>query len=264
MTTPAELLGMRTSPGATAAFELGSEWLDASGAVAGGVVAACALLAAREVAGRRRPYALDCRFVAGLSAGDCTARAMVLAEGRTSTTVQVVLIDAGGRICCAATASLAADGALAERDVESAVAPPAGSYADAVPWTARGGLEVPILDTLSPRALDRDVPTITTAIRLPWAPEPDHAAESACVAADLCVGPPVAAALQPDRMPHTSTDLSLRFCGDELGAEVYGTGRLARVAGGIAAVDVTVTSRRRLLAVGVSTSLLVAPELEVT
>ena len=95
-------------------------------------------------------------------------------------------------------------------------------------------------------------------------PPASRAAEAACLAADLAVGPPVAEACADRWVPHPNPDLALRFTSVHgAGEEVVGIGRLAGVDAGLAAVTVDV--RRgdgRRLAVGVATSVLLAPREE--
>jgi hypothetical protein len=127
---------------------------------------------------------------------------------------------------------------------------------DGSPWRRPPGVEAPIIDTLEPRLVGRDDRGLATAIRVPWQ-DNDAGAEAACLVADLCVGPPVAAAF-PDRwIPHPNPDLSLRFSSarhDE--PVVVGVGRLERIAAGLASVRIEVWAGAELAAVGVSSSLL--------
>ena len=138
-------------------------------------------------------------------------------------------------------------------------APAIGRYDDAKPWAEMPGVEIPILATLAPRILGRTTDGIATALRVPWEPDAKSAAEACCFAADLCVGPPVAAACIDRWIPHPNPDLSLRFAVSPVfEREVAGLGTVTGIAGGVAAVSITVCSAGTIAATGVSTSLLLA------
>ena len=238
-------------------FSMGRELYGAFGGVFGGAVAAMSVLSARSIAADRLPVALDCRFVRSLSAGEARAVPSVVHEGRTLSCVSVDVLDKRGRVATRATVSLVDPAVLEPLDHPgaSASAPGAGNSGGS-PWRRPPGVEAPIIDTLEPRLVGRDDRGIATAIRVPWQ-DGDAGAEAACLVADLCVGPPVAAAF-PDRwIPHPNPDLSLRFSSARLdGRALVGVGRLERIAAGLASVRIEVWSGSELAAVGVSSSLL--------
>jgi acyl-coenzyme A thioesterase PaaI-like protein len=66
----------------------------------------------------------------------------------------------------------------------------------------------------------------------------------------------VSADLGDSWVPHPTADLSLRFAGSEAGPEVAGVARLERIAAGLATVRVEVFSGVDLIAVGLSSALL--------
>lgn len=232
-------------------FHVPAELHGAFGGAFGGVVAACTLLAARSVAPGRVPNALDCRFVRGLRAGQAVARASVLHAGRSLSTVSVDLHDGDDRLCTRATVSLVDAGAL--KPVIRSAASPGGwtPHAEAAAW----GPVAPIVTTIDSRIVGSDDRGIATALQLPWDPAADRSAESACMAADMAVGPPLGS-LASEGVSTPNPDLSLRFCGEVTTRELVGVGRLERAAGGIAALAVEVWSQGALVCIGTSTALL--------
>jgi len=178
--------------------------------------------------------------------------------GRALSVVAVDVNDERGAPATVATVTLVARDALEPVDHLGAPepAPPAAPWQDGTPWRNPPGVEVPLIATFQPRAVGRsDATGIATALRVPW-DDPDAAAEAACLAADVCVGPPVAGALDNRWIPHPNPDLSLRFTSTKVGAEVVGWGRLERIDAGLATVRVEVRSDGNLVAAGVSTSVL--------
>jgi hypothetical protein len=257
VSTATTFLGGKPATDGQWRFSMGRELYGAFGGVFGGAVAAASLLTARSIAADRFPVALDCRFVRSLPAGAARAVPSIVHEGRTLSCVSVDVLDERGRVATRATVSLVDPAALQPLDHlgASASAQRSGD-ADGTPWRQPPGVEAPIIDTLEPRLVGRDERGIATAIRVPWQ-DSDAGAEAACLVADLCVGPPVAAAF-PDRwIPHPNPDLSLRFSSDRLdGLALVGVGRLERIAAGLASVRIEVWSGAELAAVGVSSSLL--------
>ena len=228
-------------------FEIGRELHGAFGGAFGGVVAAATIVAARSAAEGRIPAAIDCRFVRGLPAGTATVRPTVVHAGRSLANVSVDLAGPDGRLATRSTISLVDPAALAAIDDERG----GGELVDydaAAPWPR--AVPAPILDVLDPRNVDG-----ATAVRVPW-DDPGWDAEAICLAADMCVGPPVAAVAMPHRAPHPNPDLSLRVCGTVDTDVVVGRGTLERVDRGLAIVSITVTAAGRLVAAGVSSSML--------
>ena len=260
--TLVDVLGAKAIGPGSFCFAVGRELHGAFGGAFGGVIAACTLVAARDVAPGRVPVGLDVRFLRGLPAGEVMAEATVVHAGRSMTVVGVDLHGPDGRHGVRATVSLAETSALHPLDVDStSVNPVTARYDDAPHWPTMTGREVPILSTLAPRILGRVGTGIATALRVPWTPDSTTAAEACCFVADMCVGPPVAAACVDEWVPHPNTDLSLRFAGDvEVAAEVVGIGTTERITGGVAAVRVEVRSADALVAVGVATSVLLRGE----
>jgi acyl-coenzyme A thioesterase PaaI-like protein len=260
VTTAVEFLAGVPEADGSWTFAVGRERHGAFGGAFGGVVSACCVAAARSLAPDRAPASLDVNYVRGLPAGRARVVPKVVHAGRSLTTASVDVLDETGRLCTLATVKLVAADALEPLDHPGAAvgtAPVASPYDEGVPWRNPPGREVPLIDTFAPRAVGRDDGAgIATALRVPW-DEPGGAAEAACLAADICVGPPVAGAF--DRwVPHPNPDLSLRFASASVGDDVVGWGRLERVEAGLATVRVEVRSDDVLVAAGVSMSLLLA------
>ena len=255
MKTAAEFLGLTEAGAGRWCLAARRELHGAFGGTFGGALAASAVAVARSLAPGRTPSGIDCRFLRGLGAGEATISAAVVREGRTATVVAVDVADEQGRLCTSTTVSLADRGALHSLDVAGPA--PTATLSQLGGWRTPPGLEIPIIETLSPTVGAVGEDAIATLVRVPWEDE-QSGAEAACLAGDLCVGPPVAAALRGTWVPHPNPDLSLRFTGVDPGEEVTGVGRLAGIEGGLAAVTVNVLGGGRTAAVGVATSLLLA------
>lgn len=109
--------------------------------------------------------------------------------------------------------------------------------------------------TLAARSVGAGDWGIASAVQTPW----DHdgaSAETACLPGDLCVGPPVAMSMSGEDVTHPNPDLSMRFCGEVTTDVVVGVGRTVRADGGVASVSIEVYSANDLVAIGISTSLL--------
>lgn len=236
-------------------FALGRDLHGAFEGALGGVVAACALVAARRLSAGRRPVSLDCRFLHPIPAGTLCARPRLVQEGRTISAVAVDLVDTESRLAATASVTFADQASLHPLDDTGMVRPGASvTYAEASPWQMRK-TSVPIVGTLEPRVALTDPGLVATVVRLPFDAE-GASAEAACLVADMAVEPPVSADLGDSWVPHPSADLSLRFAGTEMGPEVAGVARLERIAAGLATVRVEVFSGVDLVAVGLSSVLL--------
>ena len=238
-------------------FELGDHLRGAFGGIFGGAVAACAVRAARAVAPERRPASLDIRFLRGLPPGTTEAHASVLHAGRSLTTVRIDMVDQRSRLAASATLGLVDPAALYPLDRRVGRSPPDESDGDGRAWRVPEGVEAPIVDTLRPRILRADEAGVATAVRAPWL-EQGAGPEAVCFAADMCVGPPVAKATRGEPIPHPNPDLSLRFAAEPLDTRLVAVGRLERIDGGLATVGIEVWSSQDLVAVGVSSSILLA------
>lgn len=239
-------------------FGLGRHLHGAFGGAFGGAVAAAALQTARHAVSGRMPASLDIRFLRGLPAGTALAKATILRAGRSLTTVSIDIRDGEGRLSARATIGLTDSAALRPIDQPTASKkPPLDDYDSGADWQAPDGVEIPILSTLRPRVLGSGCSWVATGLRLPWT-DSGAGAESACLAADMCVGPPVATACAGRWIPHPNPDLSLRFVGQVAGPELVGIGRLDRISAGLAAVNISVWSGNELVAVGVCSSMLLA------
>lgn len=233
-------------------FEIGRELHGAFGGAFGGVLAACALVVSRDLAPDRVPAAIDCRFLRGLPAGAARATGTLLHSGRSLHCVSVDIVRDDGKLATRATVSLVAPEALSSVHRPGPRPPGVWSaFDDARPWPA----VAPIVETFGARSVGSGDWGIASALRVPW-DDPDASPEAACLAGDLCVGPPVAVAMSGERVSHPNPDLSLRFCGEVTEPVVVGVGRTERAQGGVAVVDITVWSGAELVAVGSSISLL--------
>jgi len=247
----AEFLGGRPDEEGSWRFELGRKLHGAFGGAFGGVVAAATLVAARPLAEGREPAALDIRFLRSLPAGTARARSTLLHAGRSLSCVSVDVHQDDDRLAARATISFVAPDALNPLSREDP-APPLPSYNQGRSWPA---ISAPITETLAPRTVPWPEPGVALAMRVPW-DDPDASAEAACLPADMCVGPPVALGLAGEGVAHPNPDLSLRFAGPVKGTEVIGVGRTARVHAGLATVSIQVWSASGLVALGISSSML--------
>jgi uncharacterized protein (TIGR00369 family) len=253
VTTLADLLEARPD-GDAVTFGFGRHLHGAFGGVFGGVLAAATLHAARAAAGGRVPAGLDCRFLRPLAAGPARASTTVVHHGRRLSCLRVDLADQQGRLATTATASFVDPDQLHPLDVD---AHPAEAPARTRPWPMPPGLDIPIVGVLDPQLGAIEPGTIAAEVTLPWDEPGAGEAESACVAADLCVGPPVAAACEGTWSPHPNPDLSLRFApAVASAATLTGVGRLVCMAAGQAVVGIEVHVAGRRLAAGAATSIL--------
>jgi acyl-coenzyme A thioesterase PaaI-like protein len=239
-------------------FDLGRELHGAFGGAFGGVLAAVSVLTGQERAEGRMPSGLDCRFLRGLPAGPARVRTELVAEGRTLTCVSVDITGSDDRLATRATVSYINAEALEPLDSSGSpirTEPEVAAHADGKPWKEPEGVEIPILATFDPRGVGRGDLGIATSITVPW-DDPSATAASACLAADICVGPPVDLALTDGWIPHPNPDLALRFAAPGNAPTMTGHGRLENITGGLATVRVEVWGGGSLAAVGAASSLL--------
>ena len=254
MTTALEFLGGEHLERGRWRFDVGRELHGAFGGAFGGVVAAIAVMSGRDRADGRRPMALDCRFVRGLAAGPASVATEVISSGRSLTNVSVRITGADDRLACAATVSYVDDDAI-RHDISRAGMPVRSmpelkSPADVRPWSSPPGLEIPMLTTFEPRGIGRGDFGVATAMTVPWSMDDSVAAETACLAADLCVGPPVDLAIEGDFVPHPNPDVSIRFVDPQPSPMSVGIGRLELIESGVASVSIEVWTDEQLAAIG--------------
>jgi acyl-coenzyme A thioesterase PaaI-like protein len=237
-------------------FALGRHLHGAFGGASGGVIAACGVLAARDIAPGRAASSIDVRFLRSLPAGSTRVVATPLHAGRSLTSVSIDVLDEQDRLGARATVSFVDRESLHPLEVAGPSPAPHAqvTYGRGTPWRAPSGLEIPILRTLEPRILGRDGRGVAIALRVPWAGQ--ASAEAVCLAADLCVGPPVAGAVSGHRVPHPNPDLSLRLAAELTTDELVAIGLLERVHAGLAIVRIEVRAGVDLVAIGVSSSML--------
>ncbi len=249
-------------------FHLGEELHGAFGGAFGGVVAASLLFAARQRVPDRRPVAVDARFLRSLPRGDAEARVEVVRSGRSVTELSVVLTGSDGRQAASALVALADPEALQPREEPDPLAARRGPvdqairavrYDAAIPLTSEQAHAAPVVASLAPRLARPAEGVFVSVVKVPWTPEPGTGAEAACLAADMCTGPPVVAGLGERWAPHPNGDLSVRFATDSWLPEVAGAARLEWFAAGCAVTHFDLVSEGRIVGAGVSTSYVLAP-----
>ena len=254
MTTIDEVLGIRRGDDGGAVLAFPRELHGAFGGAFGGLLAAGIVCVARGLAPGREPAGIDCRFVRGLRAGDATATCELVNAGRSLTLIRVELHDEQGKLATSATVSLVDPAALHPLDVSGPAPPEPAEWRS---WTMPADVDIPIIRTLEPKMAPLGDGAIATLVRIPWDDEDGtYSAEAACVAADFCVGPPVGLACEGTWLPHPNPDCVVRFAPHrDVGADVVGVGRVTRMVGGLAVVDVEVSSGGVAFASGVCTSM---------
>jgi acyl-coenzyme A thioesterase PaaI-like protein len=257
VTTLAEVLGARRD-GDAVVLMFGPELHGAFGGVFGGVLAAAALHTGRSVVGPRTPAGIDCRFLRPLPAGEARATPTVVYEGRRLSCVRVDVADEQGRLATTAVTSYVDPDELHHLEVAGAPAP---APARRRRWSLPPGVDAPIMAVLDPHLGSLRPGEVAAEVTLPWDEPGAGAAESACVAADLCVGPPVAAACHGGWRPHPNPDLALRLApSPATGPTLTGIGRVVCIGGGQAVVAVEVHAGGRCFAAGAATSMLLRTE----
>jgi len=256
--TPDDFLGAEQLDESHWRFALGRELHGAFGGAFGGAVSACCVRAGRSIASGRHPASLDMRFLRQLPAGEAEVAVSILSSGRTLTTVVADLTGSDGRLDARATIGYVEVSALHPLDFDQVAEPEFSPGATLSGWSSPKGIEIPIVDTLHPRIAGAGSSGIATAVEVPWAVD-GYDAETICLPADMCVGPPVAAALDGSWFPHPNPDISLRFSGAVEDAELIGVGRLERLERGLATVSVKVWSGKSLVAVGICSSMVLPP-----
>ena len=224
-------------------FAFGCELHGAFGGVFGGVLTAAVVLAARTATPDHVAAGVDCRFLRSVPAGRSRAVVTTMHAGRTITCVRVDLYDERERLTTTGTVSFVDPAALRPLSVDPVIEEPTRWR----PWRAPVGVTAPIVDVLRPEVGATASGAIAIRLDVPW---DGHRDAAACVAADLSVGPPVAAACAGTWSPHPNPDLSLRFTATADGGPLTSVARLAAINGGVAAVAVDVG-----FAVGVATSI---------
>ena len=256
-----EFLQGSPGPGDAWTFNLGRSLHGAFGGANGGVVGATCLAAARTLAPNRVPASLDVRFLRGLTEGEAKVVPSMLHDGRTLSIVSVDIFDGRGKLCTRATVSLVNTDALEPLDYRSPIEFQEGhtSYADGKPWAKpASGVEVPLIDTFQPRLVAQDERGYATEVKVLW-DEPGTCAEAACIAADISVGPPVGAFVRGKPVPIPNPDLTLRFCGEpDLPATMTANCQLEQISRGIASTRIAVHAGSELIAIGISTTTLLA------
>lgn len=222
----------------------------------GGVLAAICVNAARSVAIGRRPLGIDARFIRGFRPGTARVIPTVLNAGRSLTVVSVDIMTDQGKLATRGTVTLANPESLG--NIDSPDIPPADdeliAYEDGRIWREPSQQPIPLIKTFSPRFLGKTSRGTATAVDTIW-DEAGVLEESSCIAADISVGPPVAAALGGKRLAIPNPDISLRFTGaDGHPSWLLSTCRLESIKNGVATTSLEVRNGEVLVAVGVSTT----------
>jgi acyl-coenzyme A thioesterase PaaI-like protein len=238
-------------------FELAEELNGAFGGTNGGALAAICVFVGRAAARGRIPAGIDARFIRGFRPGKARVVPTILNAGRTLTTVSVDILTADGKLATRATVSFVAPEALAEVDQPGTGSHPPGltDYREAREWRQpKGHPGIPLIDTFSPRMMGSGDFGIATGTRMLW-DDQSASAESACIAADISVGPPVAGALKGLPLAMPNPDISLRFTGaSTAGDHLVSVCRLEGINGGLATTALEVWSSDNLIAAGISTT----------
>ena len=201
------------------------------------------------------------RFIRGLTEGAARVVPVMLHEGRTLSVISVDIFDSRGKLCTRATVSMANPEALEPFEHDGFAGTPQGwaPYEKGKPWAKPGsGVEVPLIDTFGPRLVGNDSLGYATEVKVHW-DEPGTCAEAACIAADISVGPPVGGALGGKQIPIPNPDLTLRFCAEPpLPKTMVSACRLEHISRGLASTRIEVRAGAQLVAIGVSTTTLLA------
>lgn len=235
-------------------YQLGEELNGGFGGTNGGVLAAICVNAARNLAPGRRPIGVDARFVRGFRPGTARVVATVLKGGRTLSTVSVDIFN-NEKLTTRGTVSLVAPEALENVDADDIQ--PEGElkiYEEGRVWSEPSSQIIPLIETFKPRQLGKNSQGTATAVDTIW-DEPGALEEASCIAADISVGPPVAAALGGKPLAMPNPDISLRFVGaDTTPAWLVATCRLESINAGIATTRMEVRDANILVAIGISTT----------
>ncbi len=226
------------------------------GGTNGGVLAAICVNVSRGVSPGRQPTGIDARFIRGFRPGVARVIPTILNEGRVLTTVSVDIINDQGKLATRGTVTLVKFDALGDvvaDDVEKAEGE-LKAYEEGRIWREPPKQAIPLIKTFSPRFLGRNARGTATAVDTIWN-ETNTVEEASCIAADISVGPPVAAALGGKPLAIPNPDLSLRFTG-AAGTPLWlvSTCRLESFNAGLATTRLEVRDGTTLLAVGVSTT----------
>lgn len=226
------------------------------GGTNGGVLAAICVNVSRSVSPGRQPIGIDARFIRGFRPGVARVIPTILNEGRTLTTVSVDIINGDGKLTTRGTVSLVNPDALGNieaDDVETAEGE-LKAFEDGRIWREPPKQPIPLIKTFSPRFLGKNSRGTATAVDIIWN-ETGALEEASCIAADISVGPPVAAALGGKPLAIPNPDISLRFTGARGNPSwLVSTCRLESFNAGIATTRLEVRDGTTLVAVGVSTT----------
>ncbi len=225
------------------------------GGTNGGVLAAICIDAARAFAPDRTPIGIDARFIRNSPPGPAKVVATPLNIGRSLSTISVDISRHDGKLATRGTVSFVNASALEPVDVKGLAEPDEEVLHpdEGRAWKEPAKQKIPLIRTFRPRLLGKTSKGIVTACDILW--ESGSLQEAACIAADISVGPPVAAALKGKQLAMPNPDLSLRFCLEgATPAYLVSTCRLASINQGLATTILEVRDLDTLIATGISST----------
>jgi len=225
------------------------------GGTNGGVLAAICIDAARSLANDRVPIGIDSRFIRNFPPGPAKVTVTPLNIGRSLSTISVDIVRDDGKLATRGTISFVNLSALEPIDIGDIPAPDENRLdpGQGRVWKEPASQEIPLIKTFRPRLLGKTSTGIVTASDTIW--KSGSLQEAACIAADLSVGPPVAAALKGRPLAMPNPDLSLRFCRQSATpGHLVSTCQLASINQGLATTTLEVRDQGVLIATGTSST----------
>jgi acyl-coenzyme A thioesterase PaaI-like protein len=246
-------------------FDFGQHLESNWGAVYGGAIAASTLAVARSVVPDRSPRSLHLQIVRSVPRGRAFARTRLRHEGRTIATVEVDLFDERRKLAAAALLTMVTPGALAaQHHITPHPVANDGFGADApicesLNLTPRRDGEVVRLNVENrPPSLDGTLPVVCPCT-VPWEDLEVTGPESACLAADACVGAPMVNSTLPHDQLGPNPDLTLRFTTAPAAPVIAAAGTILSIQHGSTTIGIEVQAGHHQLAHGLATSLLLPP-----
>jgi len=236
-------------------YQLEPEFNGAFGGTNGGVLTALCLNAAHNLCPDRKPISIDARFIRSFRPGIATVVPELLSNGRKLTTASIDLFNSQEQLCVRATASFADMSTLA--DIDRHEAETAAAHEQNLPdegklWRAPAAQPIPLITPFQPRYMGKSTLGTSTSVEIIWS-ESACLPEAACIAADISVGPPVAAITRGEQIAIPNPDLSLRFTGVQANPKrLVATCRLDSLNAGIATTSLRVLAGDCIIATGVS------------
>jgi acyl-coenzyme A thioesterase PaaI-like protein len=250
----AEYLKFKEVSDSLFSINLGKEFFGAFNGVFGGIIAAGCLYAGRLVTKDRLPASLDMRFLKSMPQTNQLINVTVLNSGKTLSTLKIDVTSDLGDLFATALAGYVNPQMLFDSSLKAHPKREFCEYKKAPIWQNPKNFIVPIVETLEPRFVHKQNDPPAICIEVPWSDD-QYFQEAVCLAADFCVGPPVAKALEK-WLPHPNADLSIRFLQTDPSPYLIGRGELKGLKSGLAAVDIEIFSNNQLAAIGCCSSML--------